>query len=203
MIDLSSIFYIAILILSVVAHEISHGYAALALGDKTAFYEGRLTLNPLKHFDLWWSFIIPLVTFLSSGLMFGMAKPVPYNPYNLRDKRWGELKVALAGPLSNFVIALCFGLILRFFAPMWNTFGVSVLLYLIVKVNVSLAIFNLIPLPPLDGSKILASFIPYRHRHVMNMMEQWSVFFLAILVLFAWGGFLRPIVFAVVDLIVG
>ena len=109
------IFSIAILVMSVVIHEVAHGYAALWQGDVTAKYAGRLTLNPIKHLDPFGSVILPLLMALLPGnLIFGWAKPVPYNPYNLKNQRWGELIVAAAGPISNVIIALVFGLLIRF-----------------------------------------------------------------------------------------
>ena len=105
---------IAILIFSVVIHEVSHGLAAYWLGDSTAKYAGRLTLNPLSHMDLWGSFLIPLLLLFSgSGIIFGWAKPVPYNPYNLRNQKWGPVLVGLAGPFSNVLLALVAGVVLR------------------------------------------------------------------------------------------
>src|ERR1041384_3295066 len=108
------LFQIAILIMSVVIHEVSHGYAASMLGDETACYQGRLTLNPIKHLDLVGSFIVPVIAYMTGGFIFGWAKPVPYNPYNLRPGRWSEALVAIAGPISNISLAIIFGLILRF-----------------------------------------------------------------------------------------
>ena len=104
---------IAIVIMSVVIHEVSHGYAAYMLGDKTAAYEGRLTLNPFKHLDFVGSVLVPLLTYASGGFILGWAKPVPFNPYNLRSARWGEAIVAAAGPLSNICLAVLFSIVLR------------------------------------------------------------------------------------------
>ena len=107
------IFSIIVLIFSVVIHEVSHGYAAYYLGDNTAKFQGRLTLNPLKHLDLFGSLFVPLMTYFAGGFLIGWAKPVPFNPYNLRDQKWGEAMVAVAGPLSNIFIAVFFGLFIR------------------------------------------------------------------------------------------
>src|SRR3989344_4719375 len=114
------IFSIAILILSVVIHEVSHGYAAYAQGDKTAAYAGRLTLNPLKHLDPFGSFILPLILYTLHAPILGWAKPVPHNPYNLRNQRFGEALVAAAGPASNLLIALIFGTAIRFGSEMMS-----------------------------------------------------------------------------------
>src|SRR3989338_330219 len=108
------IFVIAILVMSVVIHEVSHGYAALALGDPTAKYQGRLTLNPISHLDPVGSFLVPLLGYFAGDFIIGWAKPVPFNPYNLRNQKWGEAIVAIAGPLSNIFLATIFGLIIRF-----------------------------------------------------------------------------------------
>lgn len=144
-------------------HEVAHGYAALLLGDPTAKNEGRLTLNPLPHIDLLGTIIIPAFLLLTgSGLLFGWAKPVPYNPYNLKGKH-SEALVAAAGPAINIAIAVLFGIVYRF--------GIGILpesiLHLsaiIVPVNLFLALFNLIPIPPLDGSKIIMTLLPHQYR---------------------------------------
>jgi Zn-dependent protease len=153
-----SIFVIAIIMFSAVIHEVMHGVAADKLGDPTARYAGRLTLNPISHLDPFGSVLLPVLLALSqSPFLFGWAKPVPYNPYNLRKApRWGEAIVAFAGPASNFAIALTFSLIMRLgvLATLNDIF------FVIVVVNVMLGIFNLIPIPPLDGSKILPMFLP-------------------------------------------
>src|ERR1035437_135579 len=110
----NAIFYIAILIMSIVIHEVSHGFMAEYFGDNTARNAGRLTLNPIKHLDLFGSILLPAVLVLShSPFLFGWAKPVPYNPNNLRDRKWGTIWVAAAGILANFLIAIVFGIIIR------------------------------------------------------------------------------------------
>jgi Zn-dependent protease len=158
---MESIITIAVLIISIVLHEVAHGYAANWLGDPTARLAGRLTINPISHIDLMGSIIIPAMLFLTSaGFMFGWAKPVPYNPYNLRNQRWGESFVAFAGPGTNFLLALIFAVIIN----MSGTLGLSdafvQLAQYIVFVNVFLGCFNLIPFPPLDGSKVIEPFLP-------------------------------------------
>ena len=176
------IFFIAILLMSVVIHEVSHGYAAYLQGDMTAYYQGRLTLNPLKHIDPIGSIVVPIITsFL--GFPFGWAKPVPFNPYNLRNQRWGELLVAIAGPAANIVIAVVFGLIVRVAIGVLSTAFISISLE-VVLINVSLATFNLIPIPPLDGSKVLFSFLPYHWNRIRWQLERYAliVVFLIILI---------------------
>jgi len=155
---IDALFIIAIIMFSAVIHEVMHGVAADWLGDPTARLAGRLTLNPIPHIDMVGSIILPVVLALSSSsFLFGWAKPVPYNPYNLRPGRFSEAIVAAAGPLSNLAIALVVGAILQF-APVSEV--LFALLFAIVLVNVMLFLFNLIPIPPLDGSKILASILP-------------------------------------------
>ncbi len=182
-----AIFSLVILLFSVIIHELSHGYVANALGDPTAKYAGRLTLNPIKHLDLFGSIILPLMLFVAgSPFLFGWAKPVPTNPYNFSDQKWGSLKVALAGPLSNISLALVFGLILRFMPT--QTFvafpGFSTIFIFIVQINLMLALFNLIPIPPLDGHWILFTFIPDRFLQVKQFLQQYGVFILLFLLFF-------------------
>lgn len=158
-----SIFVIVIIMFSAVIHEVMHGVAADRLGDPTARHAGRLTLNPIPHLDPFGSVLLPLLLSLSqSPFLFGWAKPVPYNPYNFhKAPRWGEAIVAFAGPLANFGIALAFALFMR----LGILAELSDILFVIVLVNVMLGIFNLIPIPPLDGSKILPRFLPHNLAH--------------------------------------
>lgn len=192
------VFQLAVLIMSVVIHEFSHGWMAYRLGDSTAKHEGRLTLNPIKHLDFWGSFLFPLMIFLFSGgrAIFGWAKPVPYNPYNLRDQRWGTAKVAAAGPAANLLIALVFGLFLRFYPIESPIFA------LIVFLNLLLAIFNLIPLPPLDGSKILFAFLPASWENVRIFLERYGLIILFLFIFFAFQ-WLLPLIFLLYRLLVG
>ena len=151
-------FLVVVIVMSVVIHEVMHGVAADRLGDPTARLQGRLTLNPIPHLDLFGSIILPILTALSpGGFFFGWAKPVPYNPYNLRRAPlWGEAIVAAAGPASNLALALLFGLLIRLqlFPDMIGMF-----MY-VVAINISLTVLNLIPIPPLDGSKIVSAILP-------------------------------------------
>jgi len=198
---LQAIFSIAVLIFSVSAHEASHGYMAQSLGDPTARLAGRLTLNPLKHLDLMGSIIVPFLMFISHGPMLGWAKPVPYNPYNLRDQKWGDAKVALAGPLTNLGIAFIAAMFLRFgFTHL--TMPMISLLNIIITVNLVLAIFNLVPIPPLDGSKVLISLLPQRQRYLAHYLERYALVFMLIFVFFLWQFFL-PLVDLVYRLFVG
>lgn len=151
-----------ILILSVIAHEVAHGYAANSLGDPTARLSGRLTLNPLPHIDLVGSIFIPaLLVFTQSPLLFGWAKPVPYNPFNLKNQRWGETFVALAGSATNILIAIIFGLIVRWGGTIGFDSTALSLASIITFINLFLGFFNLIPFPPLDGFTALRSALPW------------------------------------------
>ncbi|MFZ1075064.1 MAG: site-2 protease family protein [Minisyncoccia bacterium] len=152
-----------VLILSVIAHEVAHGYAANSLGDPTARLAGRLTLNPIPHIDPLGSIILPALLMLTnSPIFFGWAKPVPYNPHNLRDQRWGETIVALAGVATNFFFALVFGLLVRFGASLGLDAAMLSFASTIAFINLFLGMFNLIPFPPLDGFTALRSALPWR-----------------------------------------
>ena len=199
------IIQIAILLIAVVIHEVSHGAMANYLGDPTAKYAGRLSLNPIKHLDLWGSFLIPLFLLIfRSPILFGWAKPVPYNPYNLKNQKYGPAMVAAAGPGANLIIALIFGLALRF-APFTNSIYIQNLAQIfvyIVILNLLLAVFNLIPIPPLDGSKILFAALPSKYQHVMASMERYGLIVLLFFIFFLFR-FILPIVFFLFKIIVG
>lgn len=198
------LFLLAILLLSIVIHEVSHGLMANYLGDPTPKYAGRLSLNPLRHLDPIGSLLVPLfLIIMRSSFLFGWAKPVPINPYNFRDQKYGSAKVSLAGPGANLLVALVFGLAIRFFgdptapSPLFSMFS------LIVLINILLAVFNLLPIPPLDGSHILFTFLPYRAEEMKRFLIQYG--FLILVLFIAFGGFeiLRPIIFGLYFLITG
>lgn len=184
---------IIILLFSVVIHEVAHGWMAYSEGDPTAKYAGRLTLNPLKHLDPIGSIIVPSLLILMGARAFGWAKPVPVNPYNFRDQKYGEAKVALAGPASNIVLALIFGLGLRFFPALLSIRGISDIFFYIVWINLLLAFFNLMPVPPLDGSHILFTFLGNRGREIKMILGQYGFIFLIFILFF----FFQYIVLAV------
>lgn len=177
---MEQIITIIALIASIIIHEMSHGYAANALGDPTARLQGRLSGNPLVHIDPLGSVILPALLYFShAGFVFGWAKPVPYNPYNLTNQRWGEALVALAGPASNFLLAGIFAAIVRL-APLFD-FSQSfvAIAWYVVYINVLLGFFNLIPVPPLDGSKVLMAILPLplqlQYRRFVQFSEQYGM----------------------------
>lgn len=188
----ATIFTVLVLILSVVIHEVAHGWAANALGDPTARLQGRLSLNPIRHIDPIGSVLIPAILVLTnSSFLFGWAKPVPYNPYNLKNQRWGEAIVGGAGVATNLLIAVLFALIAR------TAFGAGMVEFatlasLVTLVNLSLGLFNLIPIPPLDGYTVLRGLLPYKAslslRRVEERVEAGGILSL-ILILFLFSYF--------------
>ena len=198
------VFQLAVLLMSVVIHEFAHGWAAFYLGDPTAKYYGRLTLNPIKHLDPFGSFIVPvLLVLFRSPVVFGWAKPVPFNPYNLSDQKYGPVKVAAAGPLANLTIALIFGLSLRFLPVSFlSSTGLGPIFGVIVFLNLLLAIFNLVPIPPLDGSKLLFAFLPASLDKVRILLEQYGTIILLFFIFFAFQ-WIAPLIFGLFNLIVG
>lgn len=209
---IDGIFYVFVLIMSVVIHEVAHGYSAYLLGDNTARLSGRLTLNPLKHLDPFGSVILPLLLILTNtGFIIGWARPVPYNPFNLRKGRWGNFIVSFAGIASNLFIAIIFGLLIRFAPslgiPLYSIGSLSphpfyAITSIIVIMNLVLALFNLIPIPPLDGSKILFSFLPPRFRFIEDFLERWGIFLLLLFIVFIWK-FVAPIIFVAFSFLTG
>jgi Zn-dependent protease len=188
---LTIIVTLVILIMSIVLHELSHGYVAELLGDPTPRLQGRLTINPLKHLDLFGSIILPIITSLA-GFTFGWAKPIEWNPYNIKNRRAGELLISIAGPLANVFLAIVFGLVIRFgFEGLPKAF-LTIAAY-IVMINITLAVFNLIPIPPLDGSKILFSFLPSKFSSLRANLERYSFILVLILIFFLWQ-FVEPLI---------
>lgn len=199
---------IAIFLMSVTVHEVSHGAVANRLGDPTAKDLGRLTLNPIVHLDPVGSVIVPLLLavpaiFGAPTVIFGWAKPVPYNPSNLVNERWGTLLVGVAGPASNLLLALVFGLLLRFLPTEPLVLQeMAIIFYMIVFINVILAIFNLVPIPPLDGSKVLYSLLPESARDFYYALERHG---LVILLIFIFFGiqFIFPLIQFVTGFLAG
>jgi Zn-dependent protease len=196
------IFQIAILIMSVVIHEVSHGYVARFYGDHTAEYQGRLTLNPLKHLDFIGSFVVPLISYFFGGFIFGWAKPVPYNPYNLKPGRWPEAAVALAGPASNFSLAIIFSVLVRIgSANSWSPAFLHITA-LIVFVNLLLGIFNLMPIPPLDGSRLLFAIFPDKVYRFRNFFDRYGLILVILFIFFVWQ-LIAPVVDVVFHALTG
>lgn len=188
------IFQIIVLVFSVVIHEVSHGLVAHAFGDPTAKDLGRLTLNPIPHIDPLGSVILPgLLILMQAGFVIGWAKPVPYNPLNLRGSRWAEPLVAFAGAGSNFIIAILFSIVVRI-TPISG--AMLEMMHLIIILNLMLGVFNLIPIPPLDGSKILFAFLPYQFNNLRATLEQYGFI---LLLFFVWIG--APFVGVIVSLL--
>lgn len=172
-----------VLLFSVIVHEVAHGYVALLNGDPTARLSGRITLNPIPHIDPIGTILLPLILlFTGSRLLFGWAKPVPVNPSYFRNYRLGEVTCSFAGPASNLLLALLFSFILRLGlgGP-----GLMLLAYYGCTINIFLALFNLIPIPPLDGSHLVAAFLPYRLAQMYRYLE--PVGFIILLLLFYSG----------------
>lgn len=176
------IFTLIVLLYSVIVHEIAHGAVALRLGDPTAKLAGRLTLNPLKHLDPFGSVLLPLLLFLLRvPILIGWAKPVPYDPRRLRNPRTGAALIGAAGPVSNLALAAVFGAGVRLIAsmpeePFLGT--LAALFSIVVRTNIVLAIFNLVPIPPLDGSRVLFALLPPRARGVEFILHQYGFFLL-------------------------
>lgn len=197
------IFQVVVLVFSAIIHEYMHGWMADRLGDPTAKDQGRLTLNPIPHIDLFGSILLPFLLIASgSSFVFGWAKPVPFNPNNLSDRKYGIAKVAIAGPMGNFITAIFFGIILRFAGVL----GLSALLInffvIIVYINLLLGVFNLVPIPPLDGSKVLSPFLPREWQNKIFELEKYGMI---IVLLFVMVGFrlIMPIIQFLFKIIVG
>ena len=200
------VYALLVLLFSAIIHEISHGFSAKLQGDNTAEAAGRLTLNPLPHLDPFGSIILPLLLALPAlfgapTVIIGWAKPVPFNPDNLRNKKWGPALVALAGPTANVLLAVFFGLLIRFF-DLSFVLSLGFFIAIIVWINLLLAIFNLIPIPPLDGSRILFSVLPYSWRDFEFWLQRYG-FFLILLFIFFGFGLILPLIFWLFGIITG
>lgn len=184
---LSLILSIPGLLIALTFHEFAHGYAAYRMGDNTARYSGRLSLNPLDHLDIWGTLCLLF-------FHFGWAKPVPINPANFRDQKKGIIMVSLAGPFANFLLAFVCAVVCKILVRFTAASEIAVFFYQVFLyaevMNVGLMVFNLIPIPPLDGSKVLMEFLPPRARYEMYRIERYSGIVLLILV---WTRVLTPI----------
>jgi Zn-dependent protease len=180
------IFYLIIVLFSAIIHEYMHGWMADRLGDPTAKDAGRLTINPISHIDLWGSIIMPALIYMGTGgaMAFGYAKPVPFNPYNLKDQKYGVAKVAAAGPMANLIVAVFFGLLIRF--GLITGDALISFCAVIVQINLVLMIFNLVPIPPLDGSKVIAPFLSISAQEKLEHLEKYSMILVLLFVLFGF-----------------
>lgn len=186
--------------MSIVLHEISHGYTAYLLGDDTAKRLGRLSLNPLNHIDLFGTIILPIILMMTAGFAFGYAKPVPINPHNFKDYKRGMGITGAAGPLANFIIAFVLAIVYVILIRSGvngsaRVFGVIILT---IQVNVFLALFNLIPVPPLDGSRVVGAFLSDEAYLKYSKLERYGIFIiLGALVLGRLSGI--PIISLIID----
>lgn len=186
------ILYFLVIVPSAIFHEYMHGWTADQLGDPTARYAGRLTLNPKSHIDLFGTILMPILLSLASSgsFLFAYAKPVPYNPYNLKNQKWGPVLVGLAGPLANFALAAVFAFFSRFVPIKSSMFD---FFQIIILANLGLMVFNLVPIPPLDGSKLLYALWPARSAQILQTFERYG-FVILILFIFYASRFLSPII---------
>lgn len=197
---ISLLLYFCITVPSAIFHEYMHGWMANQLGDPTARYAGRLTLNPKPHIDFIGTILLPIALFFFTGghFLFAYAKPVPYNPYNLKNQRTGPLFVALAGPAANFILAIVFAIILRFFPV--SVF--STVLSIIVYTNLALGVFNLVPIPPLDGSKLLYAILPESAAGVKAFLDRFGFVVLLVFIVY-FSGIIIPIIQNIYAFLVG
>ncbi len=223
------VFIIAVLIMSAILHEYAHGWVAYKLGDSTAKDMGRLTLNPIPHLDPIGSILVPLLlVFSPSPAVLAWAKPVPYNPSNLADPEYGDLKVALGGPGANFILAIFFGLMSRLIplasglkvsllqASFWEgdfihvitqmqgslLVSIFIMSMVITFINLLLMVFNLIPIPPLDGSKVLMTFLPHEWKMKFKSIEPYGIFIVLLFVFLGLAKFIFFFIFFLAKLLI-
>ena len=200
------LFGIAGFALTIIIHEVAHGWMADRLGDPTARLSGRLTLNPIPHIDLYGSILLPLILIMvHSPFIFGWAKPVPFDPYNLKNPKKDSALISLAGPIANIAVATILAIIYRFVPNQI----ISGLILLIIQFNVALAVFNLIPIHPLDGGKILIGILPNKEaREFDDFMNRFGLILLVIIIFPVFGGmslisyFLYPTINFILNLLV-
>lgn len=175
---------LGVILVSMTLHEAMHGFVAYWLGDDTAKHSGRLTLNPIKHIDPFMTILLPLILAMTGMPVFGGAKPVPFNPNNLKFGEWGAALVAAAGPFTNLVIAFIVFAAYAFIMPASGSFA-STVLATAVMVNLGFFVFNIIPIPPLDGSRVLYALAPDFARRTMEAIEQFGVILIFAIVMIA------------------
>ncbi|MBI4127998.1 MAG: site-2 protease family protein [Parcubacteria group bacterium] len=185
--------FVVIFLTAITLHEFAHAWTATMLGDPTPAYEKRLTVNPLAHLD-------PIGTLLLFLVGFGWGKPVPFNPYQLRNQRYGPALVAVAGPATNLVIAIIFALTIRLLGPSFLAPSVLAFFLSVIVLNIALAVFNLIPIPPLDGSKVLFAFLPDSLTDVKLSLERYGPFILIFFVFVLRADIVSPLVVTVISL---
>lgn len=193
------IFYFLVIVPSAIIHEYAHGLVADMLGDPTARHAGRLTINPMAHIDPWGTILMPIMLSLATNgaFMFAYAKPVPYNPYNLKNQKWGPSMVALAGPLANLLLAIAFAIVVRLLPGLEMTSVLAVIVY----ANVMLTVFNLVPIPPLDGSKILYALLPSSAYKVKEFLDKYGFIILLFFVFFLFE-LISPIITGLFNILV-
>ncbi len=186
------IWKISAVMMAIVFHELAHGYVALYEGDSTAREHGRLTLNPFAHIDPLMSIVLPSLLILSgSGIVFGAAKPIPINPWRFKHRRKGEILVSVAGVSANLLLAVIFGFLTKIDSPYQLYF------YEAVVINVVLAVFNMLPVPPLDGSRLVAQFLPSKYQSLWRELERYGIGILLILI-FIFGGIFWAVISPVI-----
>lgn len=194
------IIVLAVILISMILHELMHGVVAYVLGDNTAKDEGRLSLNPLKHLDPVFSIVVPLLMYISGGPIFGGAKPVPVNSRNLKGGAWGMALVAIAGPLTNFLLAIISFLIGHFTGAIYHNMGIlTAVISQMVLVNLGFFVFNILPIPPLDGSRVLYAIAPDGAREVMERIEKTAGIWVILILVVVAGSVLSRLMGTMID----
>jgi Zn-dependent protease len=189
---------IPVLLLSMMAHELAHGWVAYKMGDPTAKNRGRLSINPIKHLDPLGTAMF-VITYLFSGFIFGWAKPIPVSPYYFKDRQRGMAIVGAVGPITNFIIAIIFIIILNWIQPE-TTSRVFEIFFLIFQVNIVLGLFNLIPIPPLDGSRVLGAFLPRSAYEKWVAVDRYGMLLVLVMIVLFQRQFFRMLEWVMIGL---